>query len=94
MTINKTKTITAYIAVGANLGARHHTIKAAIEMIAALEGVALKKQSTLIETEPVGGPEGQEMFLNGAVKIDTTLSGDDLLKAILNIEDQLGRGAH
>ena len=87
----KEKQVTAFIAVGANLGPRYETIAAAVGKIGQLDGVRIVKESTLIETAPVGGPEGQGMFVNGAIKIETLLGAEVLLQAILTIEDQLGR---
>jgi 2-amino-4-hydroxy-6-hydroxymethyldihydropteridine diphosphokinase len=86
-----TKNIDAYIAVGANLGDRHVTIEKAIDTIARLKGTAVVLKSTLIETDPVGGPMAQGMYVNCAIKITTTLTADQLLASLLQIEENLGR---
>lgn len=75
----------AYIGVGANLGDREATIRAAIE---ALPGVVAL--STLRETDPVGVTD-QPPFLNGAVAIDTELAARELLDVLLEVERSLGR---
>jgi 2-amino-4-hydroxy-6-hydroxymethyldihydropteridine diphosphokinase len=75
----------AYVGVGANLGDRERTIRAAI---AALPGVVAV--SSLRETEPVG-VRGQPPFLNGAVALDTAMTASELLDALLAIERALGR---
>jgi 2-amino-4-hydroxy-6-hydroxymethyldihydropteridine diphosphokinase len=75
----------AYVGVGANLGDRERTIRAAI---AALPGVAAV--SSLRETEPVGVAD-QPRFLNGAVALDTAMTARELLDCLLAIERALGR---
>lgn len=80
-----------YIGLGSNLGDRRQNIKSAVEKIKTLKNTKVIKISNLIETEPVGGPCGQNKFLNGALKIKTSLSPLKLLKELQNIELQLGR---
>ena len=75
----------AYVGVGANLGDREATIRAAIS---ALPGVVAV--SALRETEPVGVVD-QPPFLNGAVALETELAPRELLDALLAIERELGR---
>ena len=75
----------AFVGVGANLGDREATIRAAV---AELPGVV--SVSTLRETDPVGVVD-QPRFLNGAVVLETDLSARELLDALLAIERRLGR---
>jgi 2-amino-4-hydroxy-6-hydroxymethyldihydropteridine diphosphokinase len=75
----------AYVGVGANLGEREETIRAAL---AALPGVVAV--SELRETEPVGVVD-QPPFLNGAAALETELSARELLHALLEAERSLGR---
>ena len=75
----------AYVGVGANVGDREATIRAAI---AALPGVVAV--SELRETDPVGVTD-QPAFLNGAVAVETDLSARELLESLLMIERGLGR---
>ena len=58
----------AYIGVGANLGDREATIRAALAALPGVVGV-----SQLRETDPVGVVD-QPPFLNGAVALETDLS--------------------
>ena len=81
----------AYIAMGSNLGDRAATLLAAAKMIAALDGVSVRKISKMTQTEPVGGPEDQPAYLNAAVEIETTLEPRQLLAALHEIEATLGR---
>jgi 2-amino-4-hydroxy-6-hydroxymethyldihydropteridine diphosphokinase len=80
----------AYIGVGANLGEREATIRAAVDLLAAEPGVDVVAVSRLRETDPVGYLD-QPRFLNGAVAVETRLSGRELLERLLAIERRLGR---
>jgi 2-amino-4-hydroxy-6-hydroxymethyldihydropteridine diphosphokinase len=82
--------VTAYIALGSNLGDREATLRSAVAMMAAVDGIVVMRQSALIETEPVG-PAGQGPYLNGVVEIETTLDPHDLLAELQRIETELGR---
>ena len=62
----------AYVGLGANLGDRERTLRAAVDALAAEDGIEVVAVSTLRETEPVGVGE-QPRFLNGAVALETTL---------------------
>jgi 2-amino-4-hydroxy-6-hydroxymethyldihydropteridine diphosphokinase len=81
----------AYVAIGANLGEREQTIRAALERMDALPGVSVEAVSTLTETEPVGPVLDQPPFLNGAARLDASLTPRGLLDALLRIESELGR---
>lgn len=83
--------VTCYLGIGSNLGERRKNISSAIKKIKALKDTKVIKISSLIETEPVGGPAGQPKFLNGALKIKTNLPPLTLLKGIKKIEKELGR---
>ena len=75
----------AYVGLGANLGDREATIRAAV---AALPGVVAV--SRLLETDPVGVTD-QPRFLNGVAALETDLSARELLDRLLEIERELGR---
>jgi 2-amino-4-hydroxy-6-hydroxymethyldihydropteridine diphosphokinase len=80
----------AYIALGANLGDREQTIRAALAELEATPGVAVTAVSTLLETEPVGYVD-QPRFLNGAAVLETSLPARDLLAVLLAVERRFGR---
>ncbi len=80
----------AYVGLGANLGDRETSIRAAVELLAATPGVDVVEVSTLRETEPMGVVD-QPRFLNGAVALDTELSARELLDLLLSVERRLGR---
>jgi 2-amino-4-hydroxy-6-hydroxymethyldihydropteridine diphosphokinase len=75
----------AYVGVGANLGDREATIRAALDALPGVVGV-----STLRETDPVGVVD-QPPFLNGAAVLETELPPRELLETLLAVERELGR---
>lgn len=83
--------VTSYIGIGSNLGNRELHIKKAIEFLQNIDGVTVEKISSIYETKPVGGPVGQSNFLNGVIKIRTSLEPSVLLKDLRSIEDSLMR---
>jgi 2-amino-4-hydroxy-6-hydroxymethyldihydropteridine diphosphokinase len=80
----------AYVGLGANLGDREGTLHAAIDALAAEEGIEVAAVSTLRETEPVGVGE-QPTYLNGAAALETTLTAHELLDRLLAVERRFGR---
>ena len=80
----------AYVGLGANLGDRERTLRAAADALAAEEGIEVVSVSTLRETEPVGVGE-QPRFLNGAAELETTLTARELLDRLLAVEQRFGR---
>jgi 2-amino-4-hydroxy-6-hydroxymethyldihydropteridine diphosphokinase len=80
----------AYVGLGSNLGDRERTLRAAVDTLAAEEGIEVVAVSTLRDTEPVGAGE-QPRFLNGVLSLETTLSARDLLERLLEIEQRFGR---
>ncbi len=76
------------IAVGSNLGDRRSYIDRAIELLR--EHLNIGAISTLIESEPVGGPE-QGDYLNGVLLADTELSPEELMSELLRVESELDR---
>jgi 2-amino-4-hydroxy-6-hydroxymethyldihydropteridine diphosphokinase len=82
---------TACIALGSNLGNREQTLRAAIEQIRHVPQTTLTAVSSFFETKPVDGTPGSGLFLNAAAVVQTGLSADALMKALLDIERSLGR---
>jgi 2-amino-4-hydroxy-6-hydroxymethyldihydropteridine diphosphokinase len=80
----------AYLGLGANLGDREGTLRAAVAALEATEGVRVAAVSSFRETDPVGYLD-QPRFLNGAMAVDTTLGPCELLEALLAVERSLGR---
>lgn len=81
----------AYIALGSNLGDRDAYLQRALTALRGTEGVEVRRVSPVYETRPVGGPAGQEPYLNAVAEMRTEREPRDLLAVLLNIEHQLGR---
>jgi len=79
------------IAFGSNVGDRAATLDAALAALARTRGVELPRQSSWQMTLPVGGRAGRNEFLNGAVLVETSLSPQELLEQLQQIENRLGR---
>jgi len=80
----------AYVGLGANLGDRERSLLAAVDALAAADGIEVAGVSSLRETEPVGVGE-QPLFLNGVVALETELSAQELLDRLVAIEQRFGR---
>jgi 2-amino-4-hydroxy-6-hydroxymethyldihydropteridine diphosphokinase len=80
----------AYIGVGANLGDREATMRAALAALDATPGIRVVAVSSFRETDPVGYVD-QPRFLNAAAALDTELDARGLLDALLSVERGLGR---
>lgn len=81
--------VTAYVALGANLGDAAATIRSCIDDIAVLPGVELLRRSSLYRTAPVGagGPD----YVNAVVAVRTRLSAHGLLAALQRLESAAHR---
>lgn len=82
--------VLAYVGLGANLGDRGGSIRRAVKLLGAADGVEVLSLSTLRETEP-WGPVEQPPYLNGAVELETALGPRALLELLLDVERRLGR---
>jgi 3-oxoacyl-[acyl-carrier protein] reductase len=83
-------TAIAHIALGSNLGDRYNYLLQAIAALQQRVG-RLLRQSSVYETQPVGGPAGQSPYLNAVVEMATALAPQELLQVLLAIEADLGR---
>lgn len=81
----------AFVGLGSNLGNREKNIAAALNALETTRGISVTKASGLYETEPVGGPPRQGLYINAVARVETTLSARRLLDVCLNIEESLGR---
>lgn len=82
--------VTCYIGIGSNLGDRQSYIDRAISALNSCKGIKVLKVSSIYETDPVSDIQ-QDKFLNGVVKIDTSLKPKALLEELNRIEESLGR---
>ncbi len=78
-----------YLGLGSNVGDREGNLKAALQELRD-RGIAITACSSIIETDPVGGPR-QGRFLNAVAKAETSLSPEQLLERIKDVELALGR---
>jgi 2-amino-4-hydroxy-6-hydroxymethyldihydropteridine diphosphokinase len=81
--------VTAYVALGANLGDAQQAVRAAMDRLDALPQTRVTARSSLYRTAPVGasGPD----FINAVVRLQTALTAPDLLDRLLAIELDAGR---
>ena len=82
---------TALAALGSNEGDRAATLDQAVLQLRQHPEIEVQAVSTWHQTEPVGGPAGQDVFLNGAVLLETSLAPLDLLHAFQAIEQAAWR---
>jgi len=79
-----------FLGLGANIGRRLENIRKALKKIAQLPGTKIIQYSSVFESPPVGF-ERQNYFLNLVAQISTESKPKQLLKNLLQIEDDLGR---
>ena len=79
---------TVFIALGTNLGKRKANLRAAIKALP--PDVIVLAESHVYETPP-WGYEDQPAFLNMAVKAETEMEPEPLLKYLKQLEVELGR---
>jgi 2-amino-4-hydroxy-6-hydroxymethyldihydropteridine diphosphokinase len=78
-----------FLLTGGNIGdRRHYLLKAKNEIIKRCGNIL--KESDVYETAAWGN-KNQETFLNQVLKIETSHSPQELLKIILEVEEDLGR---
>ncbi|MFZ0538888.1 MAG: 2-amino-4-hydroxy-6-hydroxymethyldihydropteridine diphosphokinase [Candidatus Sulfotelmatobacter sp.] len=78
----------AYLSLGSNIGDREGNLREGARRLGAIGRVAAV--SSFYETEPVEFTE-QPWFLNCAVALETELTPQELMTAILGIEKAMGR---
>ena len=86
--------VTAYIALGANLGDAIAALQQAVAAMHLLPGCAVTKTSSLYQTAPLEtlpghGPGGD--YINAVVEIETTLPAPTLLQHLQQVELAAGR---
>jgi 2-amino-4-hydroxy-6-hydroxymethyldihydropteridine diphosphokinase len=76
----------AFLALGSNLGDRLGHLRAAVAGIPDVVAV-----SPVYETDPVGGPEGQDPYLNAVVQLETERTPRELLEIAQRLEQEARR---
>ncbi len=81
--------VTAYIALGANLGDAAQAVRGAMDAIHALPDTQVSRRSALYLTTPVDsdGPD----YVNAVIEVKTTLRAPHLLEQLQKIEQGAGR---
>ncbi|WP_138275870.1 2-amino-4-hydroxy-6-hydroxymethyldihydropteridine diphosphokinase [Rhodoluna limnophila] len=86
--------VKAILALGGNLGKRRKTIRSALKALAVTPGIKGVLCSPLVESVALteaGTDETKPNYLNGVVRIETTLKPKELLNEIRRIETEHGR---
>ena len=86
--------VTAYIALGANLGDAATTLEQAIQSINAVPQCSVIKTSSLYKTAPLEMLRGYDAggdYINAVVEVTTTLPAPILLQQLQQLEQAAGR---
>ena len=92
--MSKTAPVTAYIALGANLGNAAQTVLDAIQAINDLPQVQVRKQSSLYKTaamESLPGAPASPDYINAVIEISCHQPANLLLEQLQKIEQKAGR---
>lgn len=81
--------VSAFVAIGANLGDANTAVLCAINDLAGLPQTVLLAQSSHYQTAPLAssGPD----YINAVVEVSTGLNAHDLLQALQQMEFEAGR---
>lgn len=79
------------LSLGANQGDRPAALHQAGDLLQQVPGTQVLARSSWQKTAPVGGPAGQDDFLNGAILLQTALAPEVLLEHTQQIETTLKR---
>ncbi len=79
-----------FIALGSNLGDRAAWLQQARKKLFSTPTVQLVAASSVYETAPVGKTD-QPAFLNQVIEVRTSLTPEELLSRLLQVEQELGR---
>ncbi len=81
------------LSLGSNIAPREEYLAQARKKIAAIEETKILKESSIVETSPVGAPEefANQKYLNQVVAVESTLDAHKFSERIHAIEDELGR---
>jgi len=82
--------IICFIGVGSNLNNPAERCLEAVSNLDSVSGIKVLRRSSLYRTEPVGFTE-QDWFVNAVAEIRTVLNPRELLKALQEVEDGMGR---
>jgi len=81
-----------YLGLGSNLGDKESNIEEALARIKDSESIDVIKESSFYKTTAVGGPP-QDDYLNGVIKVESSLDPDELISTLKKIEQDMGRAS-
>ncbi|MBG9387807.1 2-amino-4-hydroxy-6-hydroxymethyldihydropteridine diphosphokinase [Caenimonas aquaedulcis] len=81
--------VTAYVALGANLGDAARAVRDAFDALSRMPGTSLVRRSSLYRTAPLdsSGPD----YINAVAQVSTQLGAHELLAQLQAIEARAGR---
>jgi 2-amino-4-hydroxy-6-hydroxymethyldihydropteridine pyrophosphokinase len=79
-----------YIALGSNLNNPAQQLEIALQYISQIPRTTILKKSSVHETVPLG-PQNQPNFMNQVISVETQLTAQELLFALQDIENKMGR---
>ena len=79
-----------YLGIGTNKGMREENISRALSLLSSIKGIKVLKVSKMFKNPPREGVKSG-YFLNGAIKLLTSVSPYELLKICKRIEKKMGR---
>jgi 2-amino-4-hydroxy-6-hydroxymethyldihydropteridine diphosphokinase len=82
-------TVEAFLGLGSNMGDRKGHLEMAVRELRNLDPEL--SVSPVYESAPLGGPDGQERFLNCVVRLETTMTPRQLLATASRLEELAGR---
>ena len=82
---------TAYLGLGSNLGNRMAFLRSGRDTLVDQPGIVLIRAAGVYETEAVGGPPENTLFLNTVLQIETSLEPQQLLATCMAVENEFGR---
>ncbi|MGV3740953.1 MAG: 2-amino-4-hydroxy-6-hydroxymethyldihydropteridine diphosphokinase [Burkholderiaceae bacterium] len=81
--------VKAYIGIGSNLGDSRTNVESAIRALDQMPASRVSARSSLFRTAPVDA--GGDDYVNAVAQLETELSSQDLLDALLSVERAFGR---
>lgn len=90
MTVSEAGGEIGLLGLGSNVGDRRAHLQSAVDALSKAH-IAVLASSSLYDTDPVGEVLDQRSFLNGCLRVRTSLDPFELLAEVKRIEQDLGR---
>jgi len=91
---DRSERVTAYVALGANLGDAASAVRLAMQTLDSLPLTRVTRRSSLYKTAPIiagGESEGGPDYINAVVALETGLAAPALLRQLQQLEQAAGR---